>query len=185
MTFPSPRAAMPPRNDAPGASLLAMWQRFSTVPGGQWLFNVLMARMVPYTGALGARVVDLSPGHAVCVLHDRRGVRNHLDSVHAVALANLAELCSGTAMLTALPPGSRGIVVRIEIDYLKKARGTLTARADVQMPPVTKPTEMYPEAAIFDVAGDIVAKARVTWKVQPAERKAVRAETRPTNVGAR
>ena len=107
-------------------------------------------------------------GHAVCVLTDRHAVRNHLDSVHAVALANLAELVSGTAMLTALPAGTRGIVMRLEIDYLKKARGTLTATADVTVPPVTESTEMFPQAVITDGEGDVVAKARVTWKVQPA-----------------
>jgi hypothetical protein len=36
------------------------------------------------------------------------------------------------------------------------------------VPPVTEPTEMYPEAEVVDAAGDIVAKARVTWKVQPS-----------------
>ena len=176
---------MPPSSDAPGAKLLRMWQRLHSVPGGRWLFNMLMARMVPYTGALGAKLVELSPGHAVCVLHDRHGVRNHLHSVHAVALANLAELCSGTAMLTALSPGTRGIVVRLEIEYLKKARGTLTARADVHFPPVTEPAEMYPEAVIFDAAGDVVAKARVTWKVEPSERSAQRADPRPSAASTR
>jgi uncharacterized protein (TIGR00369 family) len=159
---------MPSTYDAPGAQLLASWRRLSPLPGGVWLFNKLLGRMVPYTGALGARVIRLQPGKSVCVLADRRAVRNHLNSVHAVALANLAELVSGTAMLTALPAGARGIVTRLEIEYLKKARGTLTATADVTVPAVTAPTEMFPEAVITDDAGDIVATARVTWKVQPA-----------------
>lgn len=145
-----------------------MWRRLSRRPGGTWLFNRLLGRMVPYTGALGARIVELAPGHSVCVLRERRAVRNHLHSVHAIALANLAELCSGTAMLTALPPGARGIVVRLEIDYLKKARGTLTARADVQRPEVHAPRSLHPEASIVDATGDVVARARVTWNVQPA-----------------
>lgn len=157
---------MLPANDAPGAELLAMWRRLSPKPGGAWLFNRLMGRMVPYTGALGARVIELAPGRAVCVLRDRRGVRNHLASIHAVALANLSELCSGTAMLTALPPGTRGIVTRLEIDYLKKARGTITARSAVSVPEVTGTMEMFPEAELFDAEGALVARARVSWKVE-------------------
>lgn len=152
--------------DAPGTRLLEMWRRLSPRPGGVWLFNRLLARMVPYTGALGARVVALSPGEATAVLPDRRGVRNHLGSIHAIALANLAELCSGTAMLTALPLGARGIVTRLEIDYLKKARGTLTARATVPIPEVIGSTNLYPEAEIVDTAGAVVARARVTWVVE-------------------
>ncbi|MEO7963952.1 MAG: hotdog fold domain-containing protein [Gemmatimonadaceae bacterium] len=150
----------------PGAQLLAMWRRVQGVPGGRWLFHQLLARMVPYTGALGARVVELAPGRATCVLRDRRGICNHLNSVHAVALANLAELCSGSAMLTALPPGTRGIVTRLEIDYLKKARGTLTARSQVDLPSLSESTTLFPEAEILDRDNDVVARARVTWTIQ-------------------
>ena len=157
---------MPPSNDAPGAELLALWRRLSPKPGGVWLFNRMLGRMVPYTGALGARVTELAPGRAVCVLRERRAVRNHLGSIHAVALANLFELCSGTAMLTALPPATRGIVTRLEIDYRKKARGTITARSAVTLPEVTAAMELFPEAELFDADGDVVARARVSWKVE-------------------
>jgi acyl-coenzyme A thioesterase PaaI-like protein len=154
--------------DAPGARLLDLWQRLSPLPGGRWIFHRALARMVPYTGALGARVVTLEPGRAVVELVERHGVRNHLRSIHAVALANMAELASGTAMLTALPSGVRGIVTRLEIEYVKKARGTITARAEVALPPIDGPVELYPEALLTDAQGDVVARARVTWKVQPA-----------------
>lgn len=154
--------------DVPGARLLTTWRRLSGRPGGIWLFNRLLGRMVPYTGALGARVVSLEPGRSTVVLRDRRGVRNHLRSVHAVALANLAELCSGSAMLTALPPGVRGIVTHLEIEYLKKARGTLTATSQVEVPAIDRPTVVCPEAHILDESGELVAKARVTWRVEPS-----------------
>jgi acyl-coenzyme A thioesterase PaaI-like protein len=167
--------------DAPGARILSLWQRLSPWPGGKWLFGVVMGRTVPYTGALGARLESLEPGRAVVVLRDRRAVRNHLRSVHAVALANLAEFVSGTAMLTALPPGVRGIVTRLEIEYLKKARGTITGRAQVQLPTIDGPLELQPEAELFDASGTCVARARVTWKVQPVAAAAAPASGSPVH----
>jgi uncharacterized protein (TIGR00369 family) len=160
---------MPSPNDAPGPRILGYWRRLSGFPGGVWLFNRLLARLVPYTGALGARVERLEPGAAEVTLPDRRGVRNHLKSIHAVALANLAEVTSGLAMLTALPPGVRGIVVRIEVDYLRKARGTIRAEARVELPEITGPMQVHPEASLFDAGKVLVARARVTWNVSPTD----------------
>lgn len=165
---------MTARYEAPGAQLLRNWKRLSKVPWGHAIFNRLLGRMVPYTGALGATIEELEAGRSVVRLDDRRAVRNHLESIHAIALANLAELTSGTAMLTALPAGTRGIVTRMEIDFLKKARGTVTGRAQVKVPVITGPTVMHPEAEITDAAGDVVARARVTWHVAPLDDSSAR-----------
>jgi acyl-coenzyme A thioesterase PaaI-like protein len=153
--------------DAPGARVTAAWRRLSPLPGGRWLFSVMVGRTAPYTGTIGARVAEFGDGRCVVTLADRRGVRNHLNSVHAVALVNLAEMASGLAMMSALPAGVRGIVTGLGITYHKKARGPLTAETTTVVPAVTAPTDHELVAHIRDASGDEVATARVQWRLAP------------------
>jgi acyl-coenzyme A thioesterase PaaI-like protein len=149
-----------------GARLLRAWERLHRKPGGTWLFSRLVGRMAPYTGTLKALVLELEPGRAVVVLKDRRAVRNHLRSIHAIALANLGELASGLATLSAMPPGVRGIPTAITIDYLHKARGALTATGTAILPEIAESSTAEVQADIRDAAGVPVAAVRVRWKLE-------------------
>jgi len=153
---------------APTAVLARWWRRLSPLPGGKAVFSILVGRLAPYTGTLGARVVELRPGYSRWELRDRRRVRNHLNSIHAVALANLAEVASGTAMLMTIPAGVRAIVTALSIEYLKKARGRLVAECACEVPPVTEEREQVVEAIVRDEVGDVVARAVVRWRLAPA-----------------
>lgn len=149
-----------------GARLLRSWNRLRGVPGGRWLFSRMVGRAAPYSGSMRAQVLELEPGHAVVQLKDRRAVRNHLRSVHAIALANLGELSSGLAAAAAMPQGVRGIPTAIAIEYLHKARGTLTATGTAALPEVTEPVTADVHADIRDATGTTVTTVRVTWKLE-------------------
>ncbi len=153
--------------ESPGWTIALWWNRLKDKPGGRTLFSMMIGRMAPYTGSIGARVQELRPGYSRWTMRDRRKVRNHLASVHAVALVNLAEVASGTAMLMGLPSSVRGIVTGLSISYLKKARGTLTAEGTCEIPLVTGETSVDARATIRDAAGDVVATALVTWRLAP------------------
>jgi acyl-coenzyme A thioesterase PaaI-like protein len=164
---PSPTIAPAPSRPAPTATILPRWRALSRWPGGRWLFSRLIRFIVPYTGTIGPDVDVLEPGHARVRMRDRRGVRNHLASVHAIALANLAEAASGLAVIAGLPPTARGILVGFRIEYLKKARGPLVAECRCTVPAPTAAIDFEPEVAITDAAGDVVARAWPTWRLAP------------------
>lgn len=150
-----------------GPALRREWQRLSGKPGGKWLFSRLLGRIVPYSGTIGARIESLEPGLCTVSLRDRRGVRNHLRSVHAMALANLAELVTGLALMNSLPAGARGILAGFSIDYLKKARGQLSAACRCEIPPDNAEREYLLTGEIRDADGVVVATAQARWLVGP------------------
>jgi acyl-coenzyme A thioesterase PaaI-like protein len=127
----------------------------------------MLRRFVPYSGSVYPHVLLLEPGHARVEIADRHSSRNHLDSVHAIALANVAELAGGLAMTAALPADVRGIVTAIRIEYLKKARGRLVAESRCTVPAVDQSMSYDVVAEVFDSAEEVVARATVTWLLAP------------------
>jgi acyl-coenzyme A thioesterase PaaI-like protein len=152
---------------SPTDRILAAWRRLEGRPFGRWLFARLLARAVPYSGTISPRVLELEPGWARIEMRDRPRLRNHLRSVHAVALANLGELATGLAFNAGLPREARGIPVRLTMDYLKKARGTITASCRCEPPATAEESQQEIVAELTDAAGETVARATAYWRVGP------------------
>jgi acyl-coenzyme A thioesterase PaaI-like protein len=137
----------------------AFWDRAHAVPGGKALFSRFIGMAAPYTGSIDAKVEVLRSGHAEVVMQDRRGLRNHLKSVHAIALTNLAELTGNIALAYSLPDDARFIVAGLSIDYVKKARGPIRGVCDCPVPESSERREYDVLVSLRDEVGEEVARA--------------------------
>ena len=145
------------------------WNRLNALPGGVWIFNQLLRLFNPYSGSIRPNVTALCPGYARIELQDRRRIRNHLNSIHALALANLGELTSGLALLSGLPNNTRGIPTKITTDYYKKARGKLVAECHSGLPDVSETMDYEVSADIQNSDGEVVAHTVVNWRLDPVK----------------
>jgi acyl-coenzyme A thioesterase PaaI-like protein len=143
------------------------WNRARGSRFGRWLFSRALGRYAPYTGTIGARVEELEPGRSVVTMRDRKAVRNHLNSIHAVALSNLTEVSGSFAIIASMQPDTRMIPVRLETEYVKKARGMLTAEGSCEAPQPGFEGELQGKVVIRDQAGDQVARGMVTVLIGP------------------
>lgn len=152
---------------SPPGMIHEAWERLKKVPGGKKIFSFLVGQYIPYTGSISPLVLEIESGRAVVLLNDRRGVRNHLDSIHAIAIANLGEFTTGLSLISQLNEKQKSIIVKLEIEYLKKARGDLRAEAFSQIGKVEQDTEFEVTADIKNLQDEVVAKVTATWRVRP------------------
>ncbi|MEZ4240975.1 MAG: hotdog fold domain-containing protein [Myxococcota bacterium] len=165
--------------NAPGNPVRQLWDRLARLPGGRTLFSRAVGMMAPYTGTIRAKVVHLEPGRAEVRMADRRAVRNHLSCVHAVALANLAELTGNVALAYSLPDDARFIVAGMDLDYVKKARGEIVGRCECPVPDSSERREYRVPVTLHDPSGEVVVRATLRTLVGPkvsAERLGIRRE---------
>ena len=145
--------------------ILKRWRQLGGSRPGRWLCSRMIGFAAPYSSSIRASVQELEPGRAVLTLRDRRRVRNHLRSIHAAAMMNLCELTGGLLAAASMPADARMIIVHFQIDFLKKARGTLRAQGTCEVPSRADHGELPVEVSVRDRDGDEVARATVTTLV--------------------
>ncbi|MGJ4728247.1 hotdog fold domain-containing protein [Luteimonas sp. SDU101] len=151
------------------SNVLALYRSLEGKPAGRWLFSRLVCWKAPYFSSIAPRIVSLAPGRGEATVRHRRRVSNHLGTVHAIALCNLAEFIGGLTTDASIPATMRWIPRGMAVEYLKKARGAMRA--------VAAPLEAPREAAdgyelpvrveVFDPAGELVFRATIRMWVSP------------------
>lgn len=157
------------KDKSSAAWIRKVWDSLSMLPGGSKIYSRLLGRVIPYTGSIKADVLDLEPGFALVQMRDRPSLRNHLGSLHAIALSNLAELTGNAALAASLPDDARFIVTRLDVRYLKKARGTITASCHCPPQLGNEKRELELAVEMLDEDEQLVAKAALYSLVGPTK----------------
>ncbi|HBK45407.1 MAG TPA: DUF4442 domain-containing protein [Xanthomonadaceae bacterium] len=151
------------------SNLLSLYRRMSRWPAGRWLFSRAVCLKAPYFATISPRITRLEPGRCEARIAHRRRVQNHIGTVHAIALCNLAELTGGVMVDATLPAGMRWIPKGMSVEYLKKATGTMHAAATPALPlrQADEGYELPVDVEVCDDAGERVFRARIAMWVSP------------------
>lgn len=147
---------------------LAIWERLASRPGGKWAFSRLLCLKAPYFGSIRPRFEDLRPEYCRLRIRKRRAVLNHIGTVHAIAMCNMAELAGGTMTEVTIPATHRWIPKGMTVEYLKKATTDLVAVATPEsQPDWSVPGEYKVSVVVRDRRDEPVFRAVITMWVSP------------------
>ncbi len=150
---------------------LNLYERLSRRPLGKWLFAEIICLNAPYFSTIEPRFHDLRPGFCQVSMRKRRGVLNHIRTVHALAIGNLCELCAGMLMEATLPAHLRWIPRGMTIEYLSKAKTDVTATARLDKTDWLAGENVGVPVTAVDTDGKEVVRAVITMHISAKKGK--------------
>ena len=121
------------RDGHPRAVRQVRWRRprARRVPAAlrPWLRNKVMGRAVPFTGTAGLDFAHMAPERVEIAVANVRRVQNHIQGVHAAAMALLAETATGMVVGMNVRDDCLPLCKTLHIDFKRRAQGGLRAVA--------------------------------------------------------
>lgn len=150
-------------------STLSMYRKLARLSPSGWLFSRAVCFRAPYFASIKPLVTRLEPGICVAEIAHRRRVQNHIGTVHAIALCNLAELTAGLVSEASLPTSMRWIPKGMEVEYVAKASGRMHAEARPAIPAVhaDEGYELPIKVSVSDPGGKEVFRATIRMWATP------------------
>ncbi|MBK7000367.1 MAG: DUF4442 domain-containing protein [Rhodoferax sp.] len=98
-------------------------------PARPWLRNRVLQRAVPFTGTAGLDYILMTPERVEIAIANQRRVQNHIQGVHAAAMALLAETATGMVVGMNVRDDCLPLAKQMRIDFKKRTVGALRATA--------------------------------------------------------
>ncbi|KJE89632.1 hypothetical protein CAOG_08466 [Capsaspora owczarzaki ATCC 30864] len=161
--------------------LESLWGAVHKQPLGRELISTLMGILSTYTGSVSPFIAQVDATETLVQLTERPWLRNPFTSIHALAIANAAELASGLLATRATEHfGGRVIVTNISVAYDRKARGVISCHAQLTPEQVRQVESMASSAQagkpvdeslviqvnVLDSKKEIVSRLQATWVVR-------------------
>ena len=111
--------------------ILENYNKLKDLPEGKKKFSDMVCEITPYFKSIDPVVVHLSSGYGSWSMKKTKEVQNHIGTVHAIAMCNLAEVTAGLTIEVTIPEDKRWIPMGMTVQYLKKAQTDLTASCTI------------------------------------------------------
>jgi acyl-coenzyme A thioesterase PaaI-like protein len=112
-------------------TLLNLYRKAASVPGGRKLFSLLVSQRAPYFASIRPVIEELRPNYCEVRVHKRRAVQNHIGTVHVIAICNALEMAMGVMAESSVPAHLRWIPKGMDVNYTAKADSDIRAIAEV------------------------------------------------------
>lgn len=142
-------------------SALDIYRKLEGLPLGKTIFSKLVCFKAPYFFSIRPRFTRLEPGACEIRMKKRRAVTNHIGSVHAIAMCNLAELAAGTMVEVSLPSHMRWIPKGMTVSYDKIAGTDLTAACRIDLSRLEQEGDCPVRVEVTDDNSQVVFRAEI------------------------
>lgn len=149
------------------SAALDLWKRCEKLPFGKAIFSRFICWKAPYFASISPRFEEFRPGYARVSMRRRRAVTNHIGTVHAIAMCNLAELAAGTMTEISIPATMRWLPKGMAVEYLRKAETDIEAHASIGTVAEGAGRDVPVTVEVKDRAGETVCRAVITMWVSP------------------
>lgn len=141
-----------------------------------WLRNRAMGRAVPFTGTAGLDYVQMTPERVEIAVANVRRVQNHIEGVHAAAMALLAETATGMVVGMNVRDDCLPLCKSLHVDFKRRAQGGLRAVAtlsDAQRALMQESDkgEVNVSVLVSDESGEQPIQCEFIWAWIPTPKK--------------
>lgn len=94
-----------------------------------FMLNFVIRRTVKLVGTAKVEVLKLTKEESRFRIQNRKKVQNHIGTIHAAAMALIAETATGMVVGMNVPDDKYLVIKTLKVDFFKRAVGSLTATA--------------------------------------------------------
>lgn len=145
---------------------LKLYKKAINYPFGKKLFGLGICLNAPYFLSIRPKIIEIESNYVEIKIKKRKAVTNHINTVHAIAMCNMAEFAGGLMTEVSVKDKSRWIPSGMTVKYLKKAKSDLTAISDGTGIDWSKEGETLVPVIIKDKNDETVFTAEITMNIK-------------------
>ncbi|NVK58069.1 MAG: DUF4442 domain-containing protein [Alteromonadaceae bacterium] len=150
--------------------LLKTYDKFLKFPMGRKLFSWYSARRAPYFSTVSPLITQLKPNHCEVLIKKRKGLQNHIGTMHVIAICNGLEMAMGFMCEASIPKHLRWIPKGMSLTYPAKADSDIRCIAEVPSD-AWQPGELPISVKAFNQQGTVVVEGTITVWVSEKPKK--------------